>query len=401
MKFDYQARNKDGQIQKGIIEASSEEAALTILQKYGLFVTNLQEEKVAPAYAKNISFFNKISEKDVVVFARQLSIMFRSQVPIVESLTAIAKQTDKQELKENIYKMSEEVAAGTTLSATFSMFPKLFSSFFISMVKSGEASGKLSEALNFLADHLEKEYNFKGKIKGAMVYPILVLIVFIAVLLMMIFWILPPLMEILEETSQELPFTTKAIMAFSNFFQDYWAPIFIAFAAIFFGASSYLRTKQGKEFYDRYIIKMPIIGELMKKIYLARFAENLSTLVAGGIPIASALEISAEVVGNNVYKEIIQETKDEVRKGAKISSVLESYPKEVSTLFVQMVVVGERTGQLEGALGNIVNFYQKEADRSIDSMVALIEPMMLVVMGIGVAFLLSSILIPMYSIGNF
>lgn len=401
MQFDYQARNNSGQIQKGIIEASSEEGALTILQKYGLYVTYLKAAKPAPIYAKEIKLFKKISDKDVVIFSRQLAIMFKSQVPIVESLSAIAKQCDKQEFREKINKMSEEVAAGTTLSSAFSMFPRLFSPFFISMVKSGEASGKLSEALNFLADHLEKEYNFKGKIKGAMVYPALVVIVFIAVFILMIFWILPPLMEILKETGQELPFTTKIIIAISDFFKKYWAAVVVAIPLLIFFLTNYLKTKQGREFFDRKSLDFPLIGPLLKKIYLARFAENLSTLISGGIHIANALEISSEVVGNVVYKEIILETRDEVRKGATISSVLEGYPKEISSLFVQMAVVGEKTGQIENSLMNIVNFYQKEADRSIDSLIALLEPAMLIVMGVGVAFLLASILIPMYSIGNF
>jgi type IV pilus assembly protein PilC len=401
MKFDYQARNNDGQVQKGIIEASSEEGALTILQKYGFYVTYLKETKAAPIYSKSIKIGGKVSDKDIVMFSRQLSIMFKSQVPIVEALNAISRQADKPELKEKIDKMSEEVAGGTTLSNAFSLYPRLFSPFFISMIKSGEASGKLSEALDFLANHLEKDYIFKSKLKGAMIYPILVSIVFIGVVVMMVFWILPPLMSILKESNQELPITTKMIVAFSDFFRKYWAAIAGFFAFIIFFLSRYIKTKQGKEFFDKNTIKMPVVGPLLKKIYLARFAENISTLISGGIHIATALEISADVVGNQVYRDIIMRTRDEVRKGATMSSVLAAYPKEISSLFVSMTVVGEKTGQIEFALSNIVSFYQKEADRSIDNLIGLLEPIMLIVMGVGVAILLSSILIPMYQIGNF
>ncbi len=402
MKFNYLARTKDGQIQKGVVEASSEEAVLAILQKYGLYVTALEKAKAAPIYARQIKIFGGVSEKDVVVFARQLSIMFKSQVPIVEALAAISHQLGKQEFKNTISKISGEVEGGATLSNAFFLFPKLFSPFFISTLKSGEASGKLSEALDHLADHLEREYNFKGKIKAAMIYPIFVSFVFVAVVILLIYWVLPPLMEILKESStQELPVTTKIIMAFSDFAKKWGWTVIVAFVGAVVFILRYKKTPEGKNFFDKSFLKLPILGSLLQKIYLARFAENISTLISGGIPIARALEISGEVVGNDVYKEIIFKTRDEVRKGETISSVLEQYPKEISPLFVQMAVVGEKTGRLETSFLNIVNFYQKEVDRNIDSLISLLEPVMLIVMGVGVAFLLVSIMLPIYQIGNF
>ncbi len=402
MKFNYLARTKDGQIQKGVVEASSEEAVLAVLQKHGLYITALEKTKEVPLYARQLKIFGGVSEKDVVVFARQLSIMFKSQVPIVEALAAISRQLEKQEFKDTISKISGEVEGGATLSGAFSLFPKLFSPFFISMLKSGEASGKLSEALDYLADHLEQEYNFKGKIKGAMIYPILVSFVFLAVVILLIYWVLPPLMTILKESStQELPITTKMIMVFSDFAKKWGWTVFLALAGIIVLVLRYKKTPEGKNFFDKNFLKLPILGPLMQKIYLARFAENIATLISGGIPITKALEISGEVVGNEVYKEIIFRTRDEVRKGETISSVLEQYPKEISPLFVQMAVVGEKTGRLETAFSNIVNFYQKEVDREIDSLIGLLEPMMLIVMGVGVAFLLVSIMLPIYQIGSF
>jgi type IV pilus assembly protein PilC len=402
VKFNYLARTREGQIQKGVVEASSEEAVLAILQKYGLYVTALEKQAAAPIYARQIKIFGGISDKDVVIFSRQLSIMFKSQVPIVEALASISKQIQKQDFKEKIAKISEEVEGGATLSSAFSLFPKIFSPFFISMIKSGEASGKLSEALDYLADHLEQEYNFKGKIKGAMVYPILVSFVFLAVVILLIYFVLPPLMEILKESStQELPITTRMIMAFSDFAKKWGWAVLLALAGAVIFVLRYMKTPEGKRFFDKNFLKLPIIGQLMQKIYLARFAENISTLISGGIPIAKALEISAEVVGNDIYQEIILKTRDQVRKGEMISSVLEQYPKEFSPLFVQMAVVGEKTGRLETSFSNIVSFYQKEVDRTIDSLIGLLEPAMLIVMGVGVAFLLVSIMLPIYQIGNF
>jgi type IV pilus assembly protein PilC len=402
LKYNYLARTKEGQIQKGVVEASSEDAVLAIMQKYGLYVTSLEKAKDAPIYARQIKFFQKISEKQVVMFARQLSIMFKSQVPIVEALTSISRQTDNPEFKEKIDKLSEEIEGGATLSTAFSSFPKIFSPFFISMIKSGEASGKLSEALDYLADHLEYEYNFKSKIKGAMVYPVLVCFVFLAVVILMIYWVLPPLMQILKETTnQDLPVTTKMIMAFSDFAKKWGWIVLVAAAGIFLGAMRYMKTPDGKVFFDKFFLKLPVVGSLLQKIYLARFAENISTMISGGIPIAGALEISGEVVGNSIYKDIILKTRDGVRSGEMISSILTQYPKEFPPLFVQMAVVGEKTGRVESAFSNIVNFYQKEVDRGIDTLISLIEPAMLVVMGVGVAVLMVSIMLPLYQIGNF
>ncbi len=400
MKFNYLARSKEGQIQKGIVEASSEEAALTVLQKFGLFVTSLEVIKPLPVYAKQIKLFNKISQKEIVVFSRQLSIMFASQVPIVEALLAIARQTEKPELAEKIRKVSEEVEGGTPLSSALSLYPSIFSAFFVNMVRSGEASGKLSEALEYLADHLEKENNFQGKIKGAMIYPLFVISVFILVFLLMIYWVMPPLMTILVEADTELPWTTKFIMTVTDFSRSWGWTVLLALAAFVIFFLRYIKTPTGKQFSDTNVLKVPVVGPLLKKIYLSRFAENISTLISGGLPIAQALEISGEVVGNSVYKGIIFKVRDEVRKGESMSSVLENYPKEFPPLFIQMVTVGEKTGKIESSLVNVVNFYQKEVDRSVDNLIGLLEPIMMIVLGLGVGILMASILLPMYQIGG-
>lgn len=401
MRFNYLARTKDGQSQKGIVEASSEEAALLILQKYGLFVTALERVGSAPIYAKQVKFLQRVSGKDIVVFTRQLAIMFKSQVPIIESLLVIARQSDNPDFKEKIIKLSNEVEGGTPLSGAFSLYPKLFSTFYISMVKSGEASGKLSETLEYLADHLEKEFDFKGKVKGAMIYPALILAVFIFVFIFMIYWVLPPLLDIVKEAGQELPLTTKIIISVSDFIKKWGWAVGLAFAGFLALAFYYKRTPNGKDFFDRNILKLPILKNVFKKTYLSRFAENLSTLIAAGIPIATALEISGEVVGNNVYRTIILRVREEVRRGENISSVLENYPVEFPPLFTQMIVVGEKTGRTDAALGNIVNFYQKEVDRGIDNLISLLEPAMMILLGGGVAFLLVSVLLPIYQMGNF
>lgn len=400
MKFRYQARSRAGEIQTGTIEASSREAALTLLQRHQLFVTLLEEEMaVVSLWARKFQLFGGISKKDIVTFSRQLSMLFQSQIPLLEALNALAKQTRKISFKEKILEISEEVEGGTPLSQALSHFPKLFSTFYISMVRSGEASGTLAESLNYIADNLEKQYYFSSKIQGAMIYPALVVVVVIAVLIMMMLFVIPNLAKVLTETGQELPTLTKMVIGLSNFIRGWGWLMFLASAAISFWAFRYyLGTSEGKKNLDIFILKVPMFGGFMKIIYVSRFAENLSTLIKGGLPIARALEISSDVVGNYAYQKIINEIKEEVRRGEKISSILDKYPNEIPPLVTQMVNVGERTGTIDKSLANVVGFYQKEIDRSVDNLLSILEPVLVIFLGLVVAGLMAAVLMPLYQI---
>lgn len=398
MKFNYQARTKTGEIQSGVVEASTKEAALTLLQKYGLYVTSLEAAK-EPWFLKKMRIFERITRKDLVLFSRQLAIMFQSNVPPVDTLQTLASQTKNPAFKEKIGKLAEEVEGGTPLSQALALYPALFSPFYISMTKSGEAVGRLPETLNHLADHLEREYHFRSRVIGAMIYPSLVLFVFLVVFVAMIFFIMPQLIEVLEATGQELPLITEIAIAITTFLRNW---IFLIILVLFFSIIFifwYYKTKKGRKFFDRFFLKLPFLGEFLKKIYLSRFAENLSTLISGGLPIAQALEITGEVIGNDLYQKIVFETRDRVRKGEAISSVLKRYPETISPLFIQLTVVGERTGKIGSSLMNIVDFYQKEIDRSLDSLLSLLEPLVIIFLGLLVGGLVGSILIPLYRIG--
>ena len=280
-----------------------------------------------PVWAKRIKFLERISKQEIAVFSRQLAIMFKSKVPIIEALYVLAEQAKNSSFREKIAKITEEVEGGTPLSQALSFYPNLFSYFYTSMVKSGEVSGKLSESLEYLADHIEREYAFQTKLRGAMVYPLFVFFVFLIVVVVMVVFIIPHMAEVLTEGGQELPFLTKTIINISQFFKNWGWLIILALAGLFFFLFHYSKTTEGKKFFDRLWLKLPIIGSLLKKIYLSRFAENLSTLIVAGLPITQALEISGQIVGNDVYKTIISQTRDEIRKGEQISSVLDKYPQ--------------------------------------------------------------------------
>ena len=400
MKFNYQARTKKGEIQAGVVEASSKEAAILLLQKYGLYITYLEEVKV-PFYAWEVKIFKRISSRDIVLFSRQLSIMFSSRVSLVEALVTIASQTKNLEFRERILDLSREVEGGSAFSKALSRHPQIFSSFYISMVKSGETSGKLSESLSYLADHLEREYHLVSRLRGAMIYPSLVIMVASVVLLLMIFFVIPQLTKVFQEAGQPLPIVTQLVIGLSLFLRK-WGFLFIGLlAGLVIFVLRYIKTLEGKENFDKISLRLPLIGDLLKMVYLSRLAENLSTLISGGLPIAQALETTGEVVGNTVYKEIIFLTRDEVRKGEPISSVLRRYPEAFPPMFCQMTLVGEKTGTLEKTLLNVVDFYQKEVNMSIDNLLSILEPVLIIFLGVIVAGLMVSVLLPLYRMTAF
>ena len=395
MKFNYQARTKKGEVRTGRVEASSKETAATLLQKHGLYVTFL-EEAAPPIYAKRIKFFEKISKKDIVLFSRQLAIMFQSKVPLVESLRVLSAQAKNTNFREKIIKISEEVEAGTPFSKTLSKYPDVFSSFYIAMVRSGEVSGKLSEVLDYLANHVEREYHLEARTKGALIYPALILLVVILVLSMLMFFVIPHLSEVLEGTGMPLPPLTKFVIGMAAFFKSWGWLMLVATILIIIASFRYYLTESGRKFFDKYSLKLPLVGGLLEMIFLTRFAENLSTLIAGGLPITQALDTVADIIGNNSYKAVIHEAKEEVKRGEPISVVLSRSPDLFPPVFTQMVLVGERTGSLDTTLMNIVDFYRKEVDRKIENVLSVIEPVLIVFLGLVVAGLMLSILMPLY-----
>ncbi len=398
MKFNYQARTEEGELQVGVIEAGSKESVLSILERGGLYITYLEEAERKPLYAKEIKIFRRVSRKEIVVFTRQLSILFKSAVPLVESLKTIGRQSANPLFREIISKITEDVNSGNSLSSALLSYPRQFSPFFVGMVKSGEAGGKLSESLLYLADHLEREHNLLVKVMGAFIYPVFILFLFFIMGIVMSIYILPGLVEIMEGYGGELPFMTKMTLSLFGIFAGYWWLFVILVIFLIVALPFFSRTKMGKKFFDRFLLKVPLIKDLAKKIYLSRFAENLATLISGGLPIARALEVTADVAGNEIYKNIILTTRDRVRKGETISSVLEKYPEYVSPLFLQMVLVGERSGQLANTLLNVVEFYQQEVERATDSFIKLLEPILILFLGLLVGGVVISVFVPLYEL---
>jgi len=397
MRFTYQARNSSGEIQSGIIEASSRESAFDILKNHSLFIISLNEE-IIPVYAKKIKLFDRIPKKEIVYFSRQLAIMFKSKVPLIEIFQTVVKQTKNAALREIIMKVSEQVEGGSNLSAALSGHPNIFSTFYVNMVKAGEASGKLNEVFMYLADYLEKEAKLRAKITGAFVYPGFITVVFVVVIYVISVMVIPTLSQVLVSTGNELPPLTRFVFWFSDLVRTKGWMLIIGVVILIGGIYYFFkRNEKLRNSFFTVILMTPLISGFLKKIYLARIALNFSTLVSGGIPVAQALEITGQVVGNPVYKRIINEVRDEVKKGQKISYVLGRYPQFISPLFYQMIVVGEKTGTLDTSLVNVVGFYEEETDRALESFARLLEPAMIIILGLLVGGLIAAVLLPIYS----
>ncbi len=399
MRFKYKARTKEGKLQKGTIGASSRKDALYVLEKYGLYTTELKEAKKPGFFLKKISF-QRISSKDIVNFTRQLAIMLKSVVSPVEALKAQVAQTENPDFREKILGIAEAVETGSTLSQAFSLYPKVFDQFFVNIVKSGEATGKVADSLTYLADHLERDYNLRQEIRGAMIYPAFVIIVFISAFFLVTFFVVPKLTEILRAFGGELPLSTRLIIYLSDFIKKGgWILIIVIFGFLFFLPQYLKRSKKTREFYDKISLKIPIIGDFIKRVYLTRFSENFSVLIKAGLPITQALRITEGIIENVVYKKIIREAEERVARGEKISSVFSAYPEQIPVFVTQMISTGEETGRIEQTLMNVVDFYRQEIKRTTDNLVNIIEPVLIIVLGLGIGILAISVFIPLFEMG--
>jgi len=399
MQYFFSAKDSKGNNQKGVIEASSREVVLDILASQGLFPISIEEDTASKKILnKKIVLFGGVSHKDIVMFTKQLSIMIDSNVSPAEALDTLADQIRNETFKEKIFSIAKDVRGGTLLSKAFGKYPEVFSNFYINMIKSGEVSGDLPRILERVAQHLESEYSIRSKTIGAMVYPAVILVVFVVIFIVIMVFIIPGLTEVLQGSGQELPIATKIVIAISDFFIKFWYFVLLLIGGIIGFFLYYIKTEEGKELMDNVLLKMPIISTFLKDLLLSRFAENLSTLISAGIQITEALEVVSGLIGNNLYKRALLETKDRVIKGESLSSVLSNYPNIISPLFVQMVSVGEKTGKLDMSLSNIVKFYKQEAETFINSLASIIEPIMMIGLAVMVGGLVASVILPIYQI---
>jgi type IV pilus assembly protein PilC len=301
--------------------------------------------------------------------------------------------------KDILFEVETDVRGGESLSKALSKHEKAFSSFYINVIRSGEATGRLSEVLKYLADHAEREYVLHAKIKGAFTYPGFIFSAFLLVAVLMMVFVIPKLTIVLIESGQELPFFTRMLIGTSDLLRSWSWLIVIVIFVIGFGFVRFTKTDKGRKVWDKFKLRIPVLGKLSQKIYIARFSENFSTLLKGGLPILTALKISSQVIGNTVFSQLIEKAAEQIKGGGNISSVFEK-SNEVPSLVVQMLKVGEKSAKLDTILERLAIFYQGEIDRMVNNLTQLIEPFMILILGAGVAFLVASILMPIYNISS-
>ncbi len=397
MQFTYKARDKNGEIKTGEVKASSKDAAVLVIQSYDLYVVSLTEKKT-PFYKQDFVFFERVSGKDVVMISRQLAVMVESKIPIVDSLQTLSRQVEKRTLKEKILTIADKVEGGMPLSKALTSFPEIFSEFYISMVKSGEASGKLAETLTYLADHLEREYEFKQKVTGAMFYPLFILVIFLGIMFFLFIVIMPELTAVLLEAGGDIPFVTQIVIAISDFLIENGWFVALGLYSIVVFSIKFFSTRQGRDILDEFILKVPVFKNFFQKIYIIRFSESLSTLITAGLPIVRSLEITGDIVQNKVYKEAIADVSKSVEQGKQMSEGMKKFPHIFSPMLIQMTVVGEKSGRLGSSLTSVVNFFRAELERLLDRYISMIEPLLIIVLGGLVGGLVASVLLPIYTI---
>lgn len=398
MKFNYRAKNKEGNIQSGAVVAVDQNKAEGLLAENGLVIISLEQEQ-GNIFVKYNPFGKSVKNKELVLFSRQLATLISARVPIIQALRILQEQITGKYLLSVIGDLISAVENGDSLSNAMSKYQNVFGNVYVSLVMSGEVSGSLDKSLVYLADQLEKDYELGGKVKSAMTYPIFVLSALLVIGMLMFKFVLPNLTEVLKQQGGTLPTVSIWLIAATNFFNSFWWVVLMVIAGLILGGRYYISTTGGRRNWDILKIKFPIIGDIFQKIYLARFARNLSTLVIGGIPIIKALQIVAEIINNTIYREIILDTVIKIQAGKSISEGLAGHP-EFPSIVTQMVRVGEQTAQLDDIMAKLANFYEKEVDSKVSTLTTLLEPIIMIILGIGVGILVAGVLMPIYNLAS-
>lgn len=399
MRFIFKARTQDGETREGIVEALDRAAAIRTLQKENLLPVSVQKEREGLKVVDDLKrVWEGVNAKELSVFFRELATLIHAKVPIVQALRSIEEQADNKFLRFIVKDISADIEDGVPFSDALAKYPDVFSPLIISVVKSGEVSGTLQSSIMFIADNLEKSYQLTSRIRSALFYPAFVVLAAGIIGFLTVTFILPNLTQVIKDFDiPNIPWYTVVVMALGDFMAAYWWAVLLIIFAIIGGVAYYINTDDGRREWDHVKLKLPIFGKLFRMIYVARFAQNFSLLLTGGIPIVRALNITANVVDNAVYQGIILRAADEVRAGGTISSTFME-AEEVPSMVSRMMKIGEETGKMDETLKSVSDFYEEEIGVMTRNLTTLLEPILIVVLGIGVGILVAAILLPIYNI---
>lgn len=395
-KYFYKAKSKTGEEKSGVLEAQDEYHLARILREDGLILIKVEAEKKKRTNRPFLSL-GKISLAEKMFFTRNLQVMVSAGVSLPRAISSLAKQVKSKNFKDILEKISQDITKGKKLSESISQFPQVFNEFYQNMIKVAEEAGNLEEVLGILARQIEKENEIKSRIIGASIYPAVILLTMTGIGILMLILVVPKLIEAFKSLELELPPTTRFVVGLTELLMQKGHIIIVVFFILFFLLYKIVKTKKGKKFLDKIFLKIPIISGLIQKINTATAARNLSSLLSSGISLPRALEITGNTLDNSIYKESLLSATERIVKGEKLSLFLKSYLKIYPDTFIQMIEVGEETGETTTILMKLAEFYEEEVSNVTKNLVSVIEPILMVIIGAAVGFFAVSMFQPIYS----
>ncbi len=410
--FEYTGLTEAGKNVRGIRDAESSKVLRQVLRKDGVYLTEARaaeagavvgQQKTGMAREVDIGAmlgFTGVSAQDLAIATRQLATLISAGIPLVEALTALVDQVEQPRLKRIMGAVKQKVNEGSSLADALGEHPKVFSDLYVNMIRAGESSGALDVVLIRLADLTESQAQLRNKIIGAMLYPAIMVVVGIAIVSILFVVVIPKVTKIFDDMQVALPWTTRILIALSSFARDYWYLMVVLLPTLFFGIRRYIRTARGRAWWDRTQLRAPIFGELVRMLALSRFAKTLATLLASGVPLLTAMDIVRNIVNNTLLAGVIDNARDAIREGESIAAPLKR-SGQFPPLVYHMIAIGERSGQLEEMLQNVAKSYEAQVEMRVGALTSLLEPVMIVAMGGGVAFIVFSILMPIMQLNTF
>ena len=398
--FEYKGLTIEGKNVKGFIDADSLQNAKNKLRQSGIYPVEVVEE-IGRRYERGIRYnpLRRINKQEIAIFTRQLATLLLAGLPLMEALTASIDHIDDPQLKKTIIKVRENVKEGKSLAESMGEFPRVFSSLYINMVQAGEASGALDIVLARLADFQEGQIKLRNKIWATLTYPILMLFIGIGVLAFLFTFVIPQVTKVFEDTGQVLPLPTIILINISSFLSSYWWLIGVGLIGVAIGIIKYIKTPTGRALYDRWILNLPLFGKIVKLIAISRFARTLSTLLTSSVPLIISMDIVKTVVANTFISRALEQVKEDIREGASLSEALKK-TKIFPSMVIQMTMAGEKSGQLEDMLKKVADIYDNEIDTTVAGLTSLLEPVMILIMGVIVLFVVLSILLPIFEMSE-
>ncbi len=400
--FEYKALDVSGESVQGLIDADDLQEARSRLRQQGVYPTEVRGESAAVSVSKEISLsgiWRRISKREIALFTRQLATLLEAGLPLVEALSSLVDQLGDRALMGVVADVRERVKEGSSFSEAISEYPGNFSSLYINMVRAGEESGTLETILRRLSDHLEKEVTFRNKMRATLAYPFLMVLIGLGILFFLLAFIIPMVTRIFTAAQQVLPLPTRMLISLSSFMRDFWWLLFLIIAGLVLGIRWFIRTEGGRKIFDRFKLRLPLLGGLVQKMAVVRFSRTLGTLISSEAPLLKSLEIVKNVVDNSVFSQAIQSATADIGEGTSIAAPLKR-SKVFPPLVIRMVSVGEESGNLGIMLFKVADIYDEEIETTVNALTSLIEPLIILVMGLIVGFIVLAILLPIFEMNQ-